>query len=200
MAVSLGDVVEVALSMEFELGSEQVNVFHLKLGAVIDGADDQVHADLQTWLDNGYAGIAPIMSGDTKFRELRIRNVTDDGPTLFYPWSGTFDSGASGGDDLPPGVSALVLYRTATKRVLGRKYLPTFLESAQSFGAWTPATMDILATFGADTGVAFDGDSSGNNYAPVVWSRVNALAYPIISTQAQSQVAYMRTRRVGRGS
>jgi hypothetical protein len=196
----LGDLLEVAIVHTLGPVDEQINVFHMHVAVAGTGTDADLDADLLEYFGDAYALIEHLMPTSMDVQEIRYRNVTDNTPTRYVPWTGTYTGGTSTGEHLPPACAALILYRTGVLKVLGKKYLPTFSEAAQDGGVWSAGTLGSVGAFG--------GATDGQVTMPVtnielefrVFSRTLGNDYPIIGAQARSQVAYLRSRRFGRGS
>lgn len=200
MPTSAGDIFEIALVHVFQNVNECINVLHFQLGVLEDPTPAAMDADFIEFLGDTYAMIEGLMSTEVDIQELRYRNLTDDGPTRYVPWSGPYTGGTSGADSLPPGTSALILWRTGTKKVTGRTYLPPFTESAQTAGIWSAGVMGDLGAFAEELSSHWIGGSTGNEYDLRVWSKRLSASVDITGPTAKPIVAYMRRRRQGRGS
>lgn len=200
MPLSAGDILEVAVVHTFQDINECINVLHFQVGVLEDPSLPAIDEDLKEFLGDTYALINDLMSVDVDIVELRYRNLTDDGPTRYVPWTGSYTGGTSGGDSLPPGTSALVLWRTGTKKVTGRTYLPPFVESTQTAGIWSSGAMGAIGAFATELSSHWVGGSTSNEYDLRVWSKRLAASVDITGPAAKPIVAYMRRRRQGRGS
>jgi hypothetical protein len=94
----------------------------------------------------------------------------------------------------------MVLLPTGVKRTIGRIYLPTSPEAAQSGGIPTSAAftaVDAMASF-LIGGVG--GDVFNSEFHYVVHSRGSGNQYPALSARLAPFVAVQRRRKRGRGS
>lgn len=196
----LGDVIEIAMVHVFDSVDEQINVWNAKVAVAGGGSENDFNDDLLEMLGGMYAIVESDISDRVAVTEIRWRNVTDDGPTIFVPWAGTYTGGTGSGDALPPQVAALLLLRTGVKGVQGRKYLPTYTEPTQSGGILTAGTLGRLQTFAAEVASQQDLTLTEISLAFHVWSKVHGQSYPVSAVQARQRVAIQRRRSVGRGS
>lgn len=196
----LGDLFEVTVVHVFNSVDEQVSVYHNHVAVAGTGDDADFAEDLIELYGSLYEIIEQDMPGEVDIVELRWRNVTDDGPTQFIPWVGTYGGGIGTGDPLPPGATALLLLRTGIKNVQGRKYLPVFMETTQSGGIWGSGTQGRLNAFAGVLDNQMPLAVTGMEVTWHVYSRESGLDYPVTGAQARPMVAYQRRRRAGRGS
>lgn len=196
----LGDIIEVVMTHKHNNIDDVINVWHLKVAVAGSGTELQLSADLIDMFTDIYAVIEADICTTIDPVQLSWRNVTDDGPMNFQAWSGTYTGGTNSGDCLPPGATALMLLRTGTKGVLGRKYLPPFGESRQADGVWGAATITNLGTLAGLLDNQFSLPLTSLEVVFVVWSRTQGQAFNVSSAQGQPLVAYQRRRRPGRGS
>lgn len=197
----LGDLVEVACVHTFNGVDEMINVWHLHVAVAGSGSETDFSEDLITLFGGLYGNIEDEMSNKVDAQEIRWRNVTDDGPTIFVPWiGGGYNGGTGTADALPPGTTALILERTGTKGVQGKKYMPVFTEPTQDAGTLTPEAYthlqdvaDLLETQQPLLETAIEVTFH-------VYSRTLGNDFPITAGQARPQLAYQRRRRAGRGS
>lgn len=200
MVVTVGDVFEVAVVHTFNLSDEQVNVFRFKVTTGGVPTEAEFADDIVEWFANMYAEIGGDMSNDIDPLELRYRDITHDLATVYVPWVGSYGGGTGTADALPPQNAALVLERTGTKNVVGKKYLPTFTEATQVggvIGATNLGHIDNWCTY-LLSGTAFS--ISGIEWMPYVHSRSLGSDIKVLAAQPRVQMAIQRRRRVGRGS
>jgi hypothetical protein len=196
----LGDLIEVAVVHVFGASDEQINVYHNHVAVAGTGSDADFDDDLIELYTNLYQIIEIDISTDVNIVELRWRNVTDNTPARFVPWTGLYTGGTNGGDPLPPGDTAMLLLRTGVLNVQGRKYLPSFGETTQSGGVWGAATLGRMNAF---ANILTQQEPLANTGIELVWhvySRSTGLDYPVINATGRPVVAYQKRRKQGRGS
>lgn len=201
MAVlSVGDHINVAIVHVFDSVDEQINVFDLQVSTGAVAPQDDITQDIIDMFSTVYATIAEDITDNLRCVELRYRNVTLDEPTRYAPWNGAYVGGLGTADSLPPQNSALVILRTDTRGVQGKKYLPTFTEPTQANGVLTSGTLDDVQDFCDALFSSLTGPLTSVDFLLGVYSR--KLGDMVIASAAQPrpQMAIQRDRRIGRGS
>lgn len=198
MTVQDGDVIRATAVMQLHGTDDQMNVFHVQIDSEGPASDEDVQAEIGTWLEAIYTCILSHLLNSVQFIEIQHYNVTQDVPMTTTNWpSLTF--GSLDADDLPWGVSALVSMKTAAKRVGGRKYFGGLATSdIADGGTWVTG----LATLFACVLLKMVGNQGGTNVDmyPGVWSEGTALWHPFTEASFDYVPAYQRRRRPGTGS
>jgi len=159
-------------------GQQSINVFTHEITTLVDGTDSVVLAELSAEVLAIFNTIKTSVSDQFQIVDFRVENQTQD--TILGETPSTY-VGSGTADPLPAQVAALVLGRTATKRVQGRKYLGGFDETDNtSGGLWVGLAVTELAAFAAAYIAPFTG-LSGNIYQPGVSTRPT-FPLPIIFT------------------
>lgn len=201
MAVlSVGDHINVAIVHVFDSVDEQINVFDLQVstGAVAPQAD--ITQDIIDMFSLVYATIEDDITDNLRCVELRYRNVTLGEPTRYAPWTGSYIGGTGSADSLPPQNAALVILRTETVNVQGKKYLPTFTEPSQANGVLTAGALADVQDFCDALFAVLTGPLTSADFLPGVYSRKLSDLKVVSSAQPRPQLAIQRDRRIGRGS
>lgn len=195
------DFLRVACRWDYLNAGDQVNVYMLRIteaaGVV---SDSDILEAVEDYLIALYASsdIVSFMPEEVTHVDVFITNVTQN---YVYPPIGAITAlnGLSTAEPLPSGNTALVLGRTGFPRRVGRKYLPTFSDTAQTGNVWTAATQIALNDFGTlwagefDTGLGFTlsawvGPDPGTSISPIAFHSVRPV------------VAYQKRRKPGVGS
>lgn len=122
------------------------NVYHLKATTVNDGSDNTVRADLKEYVEGIYNVILQDLSTDWFLRRIRMENVTQQ---LVLEDETSALTGSDAGDILPTQTCAFLWAKTATKRVMGRKFFAGYTETNnQSDGSILPAAVARLELAG----------------------------------------------------
>lgn len=206
MTVVNGDILRIACRTSGSSG-EVINVYHVRANFVAPQSDSDVtdalvdyvttsHAVLNPWI---HFGISPV---DVKIdvvdwigspqKETVVRSLG------IFSWGAAFNPTASG-DDLPPGVCALVKFRTTGVRTLLRKFIGVLAEMDRSGGGWVGGFVTSLTNYAVSMLVGAQ-VSVGNDLFYGSWSKraasfVNAAGYVVSLTEA-----YQRRRKFGVGA
>jgi hypothetical protein len=200
MASVAGNIIRVAARHLYAAIDENVNVHHFNINTQPGTADDEVMLeDLATLLSEAYASVQAFMPTAVDAYDITVYNISQDYPVGVTTWTVGYTGGTSGGDGLPPGTAPLVLFRTATKNVLGKTFLPSFIESEQSNGMLVSGAKTACLAF-ASTIRDTSPQGGGYGFTKVVWSNSTAIAHPITSQGVSPQLAYQRRRKIGVGS
>ncbi|MCK4958244.1 MAG: hypothetical protein KAT00_02570 [Planctomycetes bacterium] len=147
--VDPGDVIRVAVKM-LQDSESMVNVYHFQHTGAIAQTDGDVHAAMQTYIQNAYDGIEPIISEDVIQDSMDTYNVTQDRPMFSAAWPGTFQGDDTSGP-LPLQNAYLLTFTTATKNSLGKKFVPGMTENQSAgSGILVGAAIAELVQFGID--------------------------------------------------
>lgn len=150
-----------------------------------------------------FGGLAEIIAGLSTalmvYNGLYLTNVTKNSPFGFIVLPDAVPGTVTGVADSPPGVAALVLFRTYVNRMVLRKYFGPVSEGlTNSDCLLTSGALDILNAAGAFLVADLDGGFGTYSYGHYntntgLWVRPH-------SAQAQAIPAYQRRRRQGHGS
>jgi hypothetical protein len=206
VSVSSGDILRVSARQQFAEGQDHVNVWYWQASFSADQDDQDVVDGITAELDNAYAQLNGSVDAGSSQVDVKVDIVewTDEQihtvRTLgVHNWDGTYYIPTGGGDNLPPGVAALVKFKTWDGKVYARKFIGLLTEAVQNSGILDGTTTTALAAMGASILSNFV-ISAGNELVPVVMSSKYHDAMEIIEVVASSILAYQRRRRPGTGS
>ena len=197
--IDAGDILEVTVKGRFDQTDDVINVYH----AEITDAQGESKAEALVWVGEWFTDLAEaiedLVSNDYLVVEIHVQNVTQD------TFIGVITVGVSGsnvGETLPPHVTALVMARTATAGVCGRKYLPPFGEDTQDNGTWSGTTNTALDAFAAVWEVSKTASNNviGIGRVATFVAGVFSTSREIIATKAIRDTRSQRRRQLGRGS
>lgn len=198
MTIQIGDVLEVSARMEFDSVDDIVNVYQFVLGTPGPITDAQGVSDVIQIMEDLYTLWLSAMSLLVAFRDLRVRNVTQQTVLGTFPWP-TLTVGTNVNDALPPGVAALINFTSDIARVTPRKYFGGITEvSNDSEGTWVAGlvtTMTNTAAFLLAVRVQAFGDWLYGYESPKAASFVFPTGGVVTDVPA-----YQRRRKQGRGS
>lgn len=198
MTIGNNDIVRAASVWAWTGTAEMVNTLHLKIG--VPGAQTQtdIRTAIENYLVNAYQNITAWMTAALVHARVELFNVTDQTPETWIGNIALID-GASGGEALPPQVSAEVFFRTGVSRHIGRIFIPTFAEGAQAGGDIVIACRNDLADFGADIAGQFT-DANGVTVDYVVYDRSAGVGRPAVGYTVPLEMRTQRRRRRGVGT
>lgn len=200
MATTSGNIIRAACRHFFEEVDEQVNVFHFTVNDIPATLNDALLlVDLAELIGTAYLQVDNYISSAIFASDISVYNVTQDYPLGTIDFGAGYTGGLATGDALPPGTSGIVLWRTATKRVLGKTYLPTFAESTQNRGSLDTAVRAAMSAFAGEMRTVAPGVND-YSFDLHVYSREAGQARPIVSSTAALKVGYQRRRKAGVGS
>lgn len=201
MAITEDDIIRVACRQEWDGREDVVNVFHYMAGEILGGATDaQLMVDIGKIVSKQFDEVKSYISGDCGTVDISFYNVTDDSPVGVTDWPGPYSGGTSGGETLPPQITAMLLLPTAVKRRMGRVYLPPMSEASQAGGRWVAGVQTAASAFMSTMLTAQEGDESGTFFRYIVWSRAQGEgSFPTYGRLA-AIAATQRRRKSGRGS
>lgn len=203
MSVIIGDILKVVATMVWTDANIMQNVFN----AIITGTggpydDDDIVEDALSWLVNMYNGNLTGLSDECQGAQVQVYKY-DSGDDDFDEVGNTGWTFAPVGGDhqLPRGVAALTLARTANPDVQGKKYIGGLTEASVTDGLYTAAWLTFFLQFAADWITDFVGSDSGADWNPGVWSPTDSAFYEMgTSIQAAAIPAYQRRRKRGVGA
>lgn len=201
MSVANGDHVRLSVIWRSTISGDQVNVIDAEVSGLAGPMTDTAFlAAIDTALVDWYetSGVCVYMPDSTLHYNVHAYNVTSG---LVIGETGAISTldGQSALEPLPSGATGLVLLRTGVSRVVGRKYLPSFVGGTLTNGVWSVTIMGVLTAFAA----AFSQLTPGGGdleLTPFVFSQVGNVRHPIVNAQPVRVPAYQRRRREGRGS
>lgn len=198
MTIQIGDVLEASARMEFQGVDDQVNVYQFVLGTPGPISDEDGVEDILDLIEAIYTLWKVAMSTLTLFRDIRIRNVTQDEVLGTFPWP-TLTAGEAAADCIPPGNCGLINFHTPIPRVTPRKYMgslvTTQMEADGSLGAAIVTRLSDIATLLLDVWVGTSGDWLYGYFSP----KTSTFVFPQSATVSDI-TAYQRRRKQGRGS
>lgn len=148
MTVSPNDILRVTANMSIIAGGVFQNVYHLIFEGSGPESDSTVADAVAEKLNDAYSFVNAFLTDALTFDDIDVWNVTQDRPMLVVDWP-TLVAGLSTEQRLPQQCAELVLFRTATARSQGRKYVPMFTEtSSQAGGILTTTAIAGLQNFG----------------------------------------------------
>lgn len=198
-AVDVGDVIEVILNGRFQATDEMVNVFQAEMVTVPLGTAAETITWVSEWTIAGMTALVSQVSVLYTIPTIDVFNLTQQ--TFLGQFTTTL-GGADAGEALPPQVTALVMARTTTLRVEGRKYLPVFGEAQQVAGRWTAGAQAAMTAFGAVWVDPFI-DTAGTIGQGVIVTKLGGVmtaSHNILATRIIIDARTQRRRTVGRGS
>ena len=206
MTVVNGEYLRVSARQEMPNGQDHVNVFYWRADFAASQTDQDVADAVIDELDNAYAQLNGIMSNAMLPVDVKIDKVQYVGGEMVvyetvgtFLWTTTFYVPGATGDVLPPGVTGLLKFLTATGKVYGRKFVSGLAEAAQNQGILTSTAVTAFAAMGASILSPYV-MSVGNELIAGVMSSKFQLFIPYIETVASANMAYQRRRRLGTGS
>lgn len=198
MVTVIGDVIEASARAEFNGVDDIVNVFEFDLITPTPVSDENTVSDIISILEAFYTIWLSAQSILVLYRDIRLRNKTQDTVLGTFPWP-TLVDGENVNDALPPGVCGLLNFNTDQPRVTPRKYMGGLTTaSMDADGSFTPGlvgTLVSLSDFLLSAQVEANGDwVYGTKDPDSVFFN-----FPI-SGVVTDIPAYQRRRKQGRGS
>lgn len=202
MAVNDQDVLRVGVVWDDTVSGQVVNQYHIRVSVAVPPADDALVGDaIAQFLEEAYNDTALVsaMSNALTHVDVKLFNLTQNAP---IPPLGSFAvlDGAGSAEQMPTGVAALVLLRTAVPRKVGKKYLPPFVVAAVDDGQWNAANMVILNDFADFIEAEFNYLATGISLNVVVANQLETVFSPVVRADAVRIPAYQRRRKRGRGA
>lgn len=197
MTVQINDILECMARCEFQGVEDVVNVYQYQYVGPSPATDASCIAALSDAMDDLYIPLAAVQPYDYIYRDITIRNLTQDTVLGTTAWP-TLTAGLHGGDNNAPGIAGLVNMATGIARVVLRKYIGGFVTAAiESNGTFTSAVTTVLSTFGVNL-------MSGYPIVSPIWKyghfSPKTLNFEEPSTITVSDIpAYQRRRKQGRG-
>lgn len=195
------DVINIAVHWRNSNAGDILNVYDVRLEGVSGTLSDAaVQSGVEEWLTSLYvdSDLVDAMADSNSHRAFYLYNITQGVPMLDGGRVAALDGNGSGAD-LPVGVAALVVARTAITRRIGRKYLPPFTVAQLASSEWTSGTMSILASYANQLPVNYI-TTGGWEIRYVVGHRVGQVYSDVVQAVARNVPAYQRRRKPGIGS
>lgn len=196
MTITNGDLLRCSVVWKYGSADEQINVWHV---GVADPAavETDLLDDIEEYFGWLYAEVVALCTTSLVHDRIEIFNVSQNTPE---PWVGQVAAlnGASGSDPLPTGVAAMIYARTSQSRVIGKKYMPTWVESVLTAGVWTQTGLDALDDIRTRWGAVYAA-THGTDFRSGIYSAAHAQMYYPISSTSVATPAYQRRRKLGRG-
>lgn len=206
MTIANGDIIRAAARMTTAYG-ENINVYHFRANLVASQTDEDVIDAIITHLGIAYAHLNPYLTSGQTPTDIKMDIVEWTGTPLkeeivrglgIHSWDAGVDP-AGAGDDLPPGVCALIKWRTPGVKTLLRKFYGILIESDRQGGGWIAGMVTAMGQVGAQLLVPHE-ISAGNTLSYGTWSK-RAAAFVEASGYVVSLVeAYQRRRKFGVGA
>jgi hypothetical protein len=197
MAINNDDVIRVEVNMLFDDTDRLMHVFHYQLDAAAPIDDAVVAGAIVTDFVVHYGALAVEQSDGLDYTYAGFYNITQDYPMADVGLSAV-GSGSETGTTLPLQASGLVLFRTATKRSVGKKFIPGLMTAQTVDGqAFDTGTVTALATWAA--GILSPVTPAGGTLRPGNYNKALDSFRPWISYLARPGVYTQRRRRPGAG-
>lgn len=198
MSVNQNDVMEVSARSEWNGVEDTVSVYQLRKTDSGPTDDADVVDDLVTIMELIYNIFLAAQTALLIYRDIRIKNVTQDVLMGVHPWP-TITAGVATGGAMPPGNAALVSFDTGKPRVVLRKFLGGLVSTdLDADGTLDTAVVAALLVFGA-TLVAPLVQTNGTYEYGYLSPKTLQWETPI-SVVVTDITAYQRRRKQGRGS
>jgi len=168
MTVALDDIVRATVRFALPAASAIENVWHFVIGGTGTATDLDVATAVETFLSYVYETLDILMDDETTLVDVVINTllfVVDHWETGVYVNTldeiGAFTP-ASGGDPMPPGVTAMQRYLSQFPRHEGRKYYAPFTESTNADSLITSSLTDLLSLVAIDI-LLYEADIPNSN-------------------------------------
>ena len=149
MTIQINDVIRVQARM-LRNGVDAVqNVYHVLHETGSPVTDATWVANVSGLIDAEMFLLRGSLNTNITSLDLLFFNVTQDVTLPDGSWA-TFAAGTNAAEANSPQVSAEVFWRTGAARVIGRKFLPPFIEAEQNDGKWSAGLLALLVTFAAN--------------------------------------------------
>lgn len=189
MTVDNGDVIRATEHFTWDGTEDFVNVWHYQCNGAGGLADSVVMAGLASEIDGTLGFLVEDQSEKLVYGLIDFFNMTKDLPMGSVPHPTNTD-GALASDPLPTQCAALITFRTAEKKSVGRRYIPGFTEDDSSDGGnISSATLANLAEYAA----ALIGGTTiaGNIFKPGHWRKLYEVfsewLLPVVDTVYRTQ-------------
>lgn len=146
MTIQIDDVIRIQARM-LRNGVDAVqNVYHVKHESGSPVVDATWVLEVSAIIDAEMFKLRGSLNTNITSLDLLFFNITQDVTLPDGSWA-TFAAGTNAADANPPQVSAEVFWRTGAARVIGRKFLPPFIEAENNDGKWSVGLLTLLVVF-----------------------------------------------------
>lgn len=197
MTVATDDIIRVTMNMIWDGVDIFQHVYHYKYTGTQPVLNGDARAALITDLNFAYEQINGRQSDLLTYGELNFYHVTGDYPMPDGGF-GTTLVGTQIGTPLPTQACGLVIFRTATKRSIGKKFFPGFISADTADG--TTFETNVQTALTAWSSNVFVGPTVGDG--ALIPGNYNATLLdfrPWISYVVRPGIYTQRRRRVGVG-
>lgn len=192
------DIFEVAARAEFDGVEDVVNVYQVQASNLVSGLDIDTVTDILGWLETIYSLLTVAQSIIHVYRDVRIKNVTQNRVLGTYAWP-TVTAGVATLAALPPGNAGVINLSTTVPRVMLRKFYGGFTVGVlDADGSLTGATVALLNAIAILLQVTYTGLSCDLDYG-YLSPKIGGFVEPVSSTVTDIS-GYQRRRKQGRGS
>lgn len=200
MAVTVGDILRVAVRHKWENVDDIVNVLHFGVATAPTPNDEaSLLEDVSEMIGDAWLNIEAHLCNNVSAYDIAVWNVSDDAPVGATSFGAGYAGGTSGGECMPAAAAALVLLNTSVKRTQGRIYLAAFSEGDQVDGEWQGSLIADIG--GLVDALRFPGATpNGTVLQYGVLKRSDGLLYQTNTVRVQPIIAYQLRRKPGRGS
>ena len=198
MAIGVNDVLRITANMRLLTTDDIVNVFNIKVTAIVAPTDLSFMQSVAAWLDEAYLLILADLADNLSFVNVSGINITQDELLPSVDWT-TIVAGSSLSPILPVQVAACVFFPTTTPRVRASKFFGGYTDDAlEAGGAITAAAIARLQSCGDVLAAGVDelGDEATYGAYNTVLSRFT----PVDRAEVPVRWRTQRRRRLGVGS
>lgn len=205
MGVRVGDIVRQTLWGSFTNGGRWCNVWYaLCTGIVLPTTeipDSEWGPEAVEKLEYHYSRIWNLQSAVCRYDYVNFYNVTRDVPMLDVSCPSSWNATRDVGQLASHAASMLLTYKTATKRCVGKKFIPGISENDLTDGLLPSASYNALLAMGIDSLDTFSSNGTPHGFT---WrygvNPVGTLAFaPFTSVRATTIPGEQRRRRPGIG-
>lgn len=206
MTIVDGDILQASARFTDPKGNDHVNVYHFEAVLTDSQTDQTVFDEIDAFLTSVYTEFDSYLMATAEPRDLKVDVIdwVDNKWTTvrsvgFGSWGAGINTSSSG-DQLPPGVAALVKFGTGFGRHIGRKFIGMMPENLnQTNGTLSATLIGAMATgFG---NLLVGHEISSLNYLNYrVLDRLEGTVYDALELIINGIWSYQRRRREGVGS
>jgi hypothetical protein len=197
MSLGNGNTIRCAVEWLFDGKSQVVNTYHLGLSNITGQTQDEIRADITEYFEGLYSSITNDMAVNNVHVGIGLYNQSTNNPEIGIGASSTLD-GTAGGDPLPAQDCAFLWARTALSRLIGKKYLPPFVEARWDGAKWDSTTSTHLRNM-CDFLMQQYESTNGTRFLYQIWSFEHPGAHLPIEVNYALGVRIQRRRRPGVG-
>lgn len=198
MAIGVNDILRITANMQMLAADQMVNVYNLKVTAIVAPTDLSYMQSISAFLDEVYTAINADIVNNVLYVDIGGINITQDELLPTVTWD-TLVSGANAGKILPVQSAACVFFPTTTPRVRASKFFGGYSDNALEVdGQITAAAQARLKTAGdvLVAGMAELGDNAQYGAYNALLNRFTLVDRAVVPTRWRTQ----RRRRLGVGS